>query len=345
MDVQIRNQGAAVNTGIAQPAFSLWMSHGITVSLRGAVRWIRSPPVPQAALWGSCSCFCRAEVRDVTVVFCTWGGNAVLTLQSHISAKSRPLLAHTLFEQQNTTAALRRKKAVVFFFFFFPLRKLFLRAKSFCILPVRKGSAAFGTGLCLLLEEPMTPFSVRKLKLGIKRGFQAIFHCYLWAALQDYVKWRTATDVFDNTWGVREVLLLSGKKAERSWWWAGGGHIYWLTPRHSRAGENHSWCVLLSSQQPVITNWLTARYWWISLEKENKNVEIFFFIVNLPWTLRDSPPIYNPVWSSRKPVLEVSHERELCFYLTKALWIFSHFLFDLSVNFLHPLPLLPFWSS
>lgn len=130
MDVQIRNQGAAVNTGIAQPAFSLWMSHGITVSLRGAVRWIRSPPVPQAALWGSCSCFCRAEVRDVTVLFCTWGGNAVLTLQSHISAKSRPLLAHTLFEQQNTTAALRRKKAVVFFFSF-PWENYFWGQKAF----------------------------------------------------------------------------------------------------------------------------------------------------------------------------------------------------------------------
>jgi len=129
VDVQIRNQGAAENTGIAQPAFSLWMSHGITVSLRGAVRWIRSPPVPQAALWGSCSCFCRAEVRDVTVLFCTWGGNAVLTLQSHISAKSRPLLAHTLFEQQNTTAALRRKKAG-FFFYFVSLEKIIFEGKK-----------------------------------------------------------------------------------------------------------------------------------------------------------------------------------------------------------------------
>lgn len=238
-----------------------------------------------------------------------------------------------------------KEEKIVVFFFYFPLRKLFLRAKSFCILPVRKGSTAFGTGLCLLLEEPVMPFSWRKFKVGIKCGFEAIFHHYLWAALQDYVKWRAATDFFGNIWvleGVREVLLLSGKKAEKRWW-AGGGHVNWLTPRHSRAGENHSWSVL-SSQQPVIMNWLTARYWWISLEQENKNVEIFF-IVNWYWTLRDSPPIYNPVWSSRKPVLEVSHERELCFYLTKALWIFSHFLFDLSVNFLHPLPLLPFWSS
>lgn len=130
MDVQIRNQGAAVNTGITQPAFSLWMSHGRTVSLSYAVQWIRRPPVPRAALWGSCSCVYRAEIRDVTALLCTWDGNAVLTLQSHISAKPRSILVRTWLEQQNTTLALRRKKLVVFFFTF-PWENCFRGQKAF----------------------------------------------------------------------------------------------------------------------------------------------------------------------------------------------------------------------
>lgn len=123
-----------------------------------------------------------------------------------------------------------------------------------------------------------------------------------------------------------------------------GKKITQLTPHHSRATESCYWYILLSSQQPVIMNWLTAKI-LMDITQEGKWECLDFFTVNLYWTLSDSPPIYNPVWSSRKLVLEVSHERELCFYLTKALWIFSHFLFDLSVNFLHPLPLLPFWSG
>lgn len=124
-----------------------------------------------------------------------------------------------------------------------------------------------------------------------------------------------------------------------------GRKITQLTPRHSRATESCYWYILPSSQQPVIMNWLTAKILMDIIQEGKWECLDFFF---LQWTrteLCDSPPIYNPAWSSRKLVLEVSHERELCFYLTKALWIFSHFLFDLSVNFLHPLPLLPFWSG
>lgn len=150
----------------------------------------------------------------------------------------------------------------------------------------------------------------------------------------------------ENIWvlqGVRDFFFaiwkgsqkkLKGKKKNKTW----------LTLYHGRAAESCYCCILLSSQQPVIMNWLTAKI-LMDITQEGKWECLLFFIVNLYWTLSDSPPIYNPVWSSRKLVLEVSHERELCFYLTKALWIFSHFLFDLSVNFLHPLPLLLCWSS
>lgn len=128
MDVQIRNQGAAVNTGITQPAFSFWMSHGRTVSLSYAVQWIRRPPVPRAALWGSCSCVYRAEIQDVTALLCTWDGNAVLTLQSHISEKPRSILVRTWLEQQNTTLALRKKKLL--FFFLLSLEKTVFEGKK-----------------------------------------------------------------------------------------------------------------------------------------------------------------------------------------------------------------------
>lgn len=180
-----------------QTVFGSWVSRCIRISLRDVVQCIRSPPAPEAAFWGSCCGFCRTEIQEVTESFLMhlrWEHGFDLT-KPRLSKTKTTSCTYSVWAAKYPSSSKKEKSCL---FFFFPLRKLFSRAKSFCILPLKKGDPAFGAGLCQFLKEFVKLFSLRQFELGIKWCFEAIFHCYLRIVLWGSAKWRTTTDIFDN---------------------------------------------------------------------------------------------------------------------------------------------------